>query len=85
MDDVGSLLDSRSKTHGDFSSVASISQRIKLICRQNCGPGFDLAMLESLDMIATKIARILAGNPREIDHWADIEGYARLIRERISG
>ena len=38
---------------------------------------------ESLDMIASKLAQILAGNPNEADHWLDIEGYARLARERI--
>jgi hypothetical protein len=29
-------------------------------------------------MIATKIARIVAGDPRNADHWHGIVGYARL-------
>ncbi len=33
---------------------------------------------ESLDLIATKIARILSGDPNHEDHWLDIEGYARI-------
>ena len=37
---------------------------------------------EALQMIASKIARILSGNHDEIDHWRDIAGYANLaVRE----
>ena len=34
---------------------------------------------ETLEMVATKIGRILSGNPHEVDHWKDIAGYAQLI------
>lgn len=37
--------------------------------------------LESLDLILTKIARILSGDPNEPDHWRDIEGYARIANK----
>jgi hypothetical protein len=33
---------------------------------------------ESLDLIATKMARILSGDANEPDHWEDIAGYAML-------
>lgn len=33
---------------------------------------------ESIDMILTKISRIVSGNPSEPDHWDDIAGYAFL-------
>lgn len=33
---------------------------------------------ESLDLIATKMARILSGDASEPDHWEDIAGYAML-------
>lgn len=36
---------------------------------------------EALDMMACKISRILSGQSGFEDHWADIEGYARLARE----
>ncbi|MDY0487330.1 DUF6378 domain-containing protein, partial [Pasteurella multocida] len=32
----------------------------------------------ALTMIATKIVRIVNGNPHEVDHWRDIVGYATL-------
>lgn len=39
--------------------------------------------LEALDMICHKIARILAGDPNEPDHWHDIAGYATLVEKEI--
>jgi hypothetical protein len=38
---------------------------------------------ESLDMIATKIGRILYGDPNHHDSWHDIAGYAKLVADRI--
>ena len=38
---------------------------------------------EALEHIATKIARILSGDPNHADHWNDIQGYARLVEERL--
>jgi hypothetical protein len=43
----------------------------------------DPDMQESLDMIATKIARILIGDPYHHDNWIDIAGYAMLIANRL--
>lgn len=41
-------------------------------------------MRESLDMIATKIGRILSGNPSHIDSWQDIAGYAQLVVNKLT-
>jgi hypothetical protein len=38
---------------------------------------------EALDMICSKISRILSGNPDFPDHWLDIEGYARLVNNDL--
>lgn len=38
---------------------------------------------EALETIATKIARILNGDPDYIDNWVDIAGYAMLVVERL--
>lgn len=40
-------------------------------------------MIEALEMIATKEARILAGNASEKEHWRDIAGYAMLVVNEI--
>ena len=44
-------------------------------------PYLSATQLESMDLILTKIARILSGDPNEPDHWRDIEGYARLANK----
>lgn len=78
------LLQEREKTHGDYRSTAEISQRLKKIINENTQishPHFGNIHRESLEMICTKIARILAGDPTVKDHWDDIAGYAKLAGE----
>jgi len=57
-----------------------MSQKLKAILRR--GKKWDDlsdAQKESLEMIASKIARALSGEPNEPDHWIDISGYSQLI------
>jgi Domain of unknown function (DUF6378) len=74
------LLVEREKTHGDFKNVADISQRLKHLLDEY-NSNLINAQREALDMIAVKVARILAGDPRRTEHWNDIAGYARLGAE----
>ena len=74
------LLEERAKTHGDYAENAHISQSIKTIISNS--PDYeDVPPIhkESLDLICTKIGRILSGNCNEPDHWRDIAGYAQLV------
>jgi len=71
------ILQEREKTHGDFGTMAEASQEIKYTIYLY-GKKLSAQQREALDLIATKIARILTGNPDEPDHWDDIAGYARL-------
>lgn len=82
MEDAKDILLERASTHGEFTNVANIAQTLKSIFRTG-NIHLNDVQKESLDMIAGKISRILAGDPNEPDHWLDIEGYARLARERI--
>lgn len=75
------ILDEREKTHGDFSETAEIAQELKYIIHLTNGVILSQAQMEALEMICTKIARILSGNPYEPDHWKDIAGYAELGAE----
>ena len=75
------ILDEREKTHGDFFETAEIAQELKYIIDLNCERISSRVQMEALEMICTKIARILAGNAMEADHWRDIAGYAELGRE----
>ena len=83
MTDIKDVLEERANSHGDFSFVATVAQELKHTLRLAAYASLEPWQTEALDMIASKIARILAGNADEPDHWLDIEGYARLARERI--
>lgn len=84
------ILNEREKTHGYFNSVAETSQEIRIAmqraqCKVAEVQGSESSRLintvqaEALTMMATKIARIVNGNSKELDHWRDIVGYAELV------
>lgn len=70
------LLTQRESTHGDFHQGALIFDDITKHIQN--APHLDSSHKYALTMIATKITRILQGNPHEVDHWQDICGYATL-------
>ena len=74
----------KEQENGPFQDQAIASQMIKDLCR-DCGIWGDLTDVqkEALDMIAHKIARILAGNQDNKDHWDDIAGYSSLVSREL--
>lgn len=85
---VDAILNERANTYGSFETVAGTAQDIKsLIHTALIGNPtvLDADQVEALDMIATKIARILNGNPDHVDSWIDIAGYATLVADRLKG
>ena len=79
------ILDEREKTHGDYYRTAGIAQGLKDVMRRSQNwDEIDDTEREALEMIATKIGRILSGYPHEIDHWRDIAGYAALIERWLT-
>ena len=83
---VEKLLAERGSRYGDFKGHAEITQNLKA-CMQESPRWKQLspAMKESLEMIAHKIGRILNGDPNYKDSWVDLEGYAHLISQELSG
>ena len=82
---MSDLLDEREKTHGAFYNVASMAQELKDAMRRGRNwKVLDDTERETLEMIASKIGRILAGNPHEPDHWRDVAGYATLIERALT-
>lgn len=82
MAEIKDILEERGRTHGDFTQVAETAQAIKDTLHD--APNYaqdELSSVhyEALDMIASKLARIMCGNPNEPDHWRDIAGYALLV------
>lgn len=84
MNDTYKLLAEREKTHGNYEETARISQAIKSAMNTSDGwPALESDMKESLELIATKIGRIISGDRESKEHWEDISGYAILVSRRI--
>lgn len=87
MDNINEILNTRAKTHGDFSEVAITAQLLKnnifIRLQQTSKYPLNDTQRESVDMICSKLARIISGDPNEIDHWRDIAGYALLVVKEL--
>ena len=84
--DVNKTIADRHVKYGDYAVQTLTAQGIKEAMRQAPNWKFLGAdQKESLELIATKISRILHGDPLNYDSWHDISGYAELITERLNG
>ena len=83
-DKIDKLLKERGKVHGDFGEHARLTQELKGVAHTS-GNWDELSyeQKEAIDMILHKLGRILAGDPNHEDHWADLQGYARLAADRL--
>lgn len=78
------LLLARETTHGPYLQVAEYSQHLKTVFRSHVGYGnLTAVQRESIDLMCTKFARALCGNPDHKDHWDDLAGYAKLVAETL--
>ena len=77
-------LKERNKTHGNFADCSATAQELKQWMR-DVGSWRYLAydQREALELSATKISRLLHGDPNHIDGWHDIAGFAMLIEQRL--
>jgi hypothetical protein len=79
MESNDALLNERQKTHGDFNEVARVSQSIRAIMKDTTNwESLNQNQREALEMICSKLGRILSGNHNFKDHWDDVAGYAKL-------
>jgi len=86
--DVDAILNERATTYGRFVDVAEIAQEIKATIRigdTNRSEELPADQIEALDMIASKMGRILGGDSNYVDSWIDIAGYATLVADRLQG
>ena len=85
---VDKVLDARAVEYGTFRDGAELMQSIK---RKLAGHAQKHDRLyaddqwEALEMIVHKMARIVNGNPDNVDSWTDIAGYAMLVADRLKG
>jgi hypothetical protein len=87
-EDVGKILNERGANYGTFLGLSQVTQRLKGVAHQFAGQHnktFDADQAEALDMIFTKIGRILNGDANHTDSWIDIAGYATLVADRLQG
>ena len=85
---VNTLLQERALQYGTFASLAKTAQEFKSVLYRELGSrNKRLAddQAEALDMIMTKIARVINGDADHVDTWNDIAGYAKLVAERLQG
>lgn len=93
-DSVAATLVQRGSRYGDFSDHAEVCQDLKEVmisAETKAADGrviFGWSKLsnvqkQALEVIADKIARILTGDPNYDDNWHDIQGYAKLVEDRL--
>lgn len=81
---LDATLHERGARYGDFSDHAFIAQALQDVMRD--APGWnrcDAVKRQALTVVADKIARVLSGDPSYADNWHDMQGYARLVEERL--
>lgn len=84
--EIDLLLEARDATHGKYEKTAAAAQAIKAVLHKQDGwYNLEDDAKEALDMWATKVGRILGGNPDTIEHWIDCAGYSQLIVNRLKG
>jgi transposase len=85
---VDAVLAERGARYGNFIDQARIAQQLKNVAHtfaMQQGKTFDVDQAEAIDMILSKLARILNGDPHYADSWIDIAGYAKLVADRLEG
>jgi len=85
IDDEGSrkepedIIADRDRTHGDWKEQSELGHSLKHRMVISVGwSKLNPSQMEALEMIQTKISRILTGDATHEDHWDDIAGYAKL-------
>ena len=83
---VDKTLEERGARYGSFEDHARICQALKdTMVFESVGKfkALPADMRQALEVIQDKVARILSGDPYYIDNWHDIQGYAKLIENRL--
>ncbi len=93
---IENTLAERGNRYGDFTDHADLAQGIQFRMQKFClkadnEAGFiepwkdrlNNVQRQALTVISDKIARILSGDPNYADNWHDIQGYAKLVEDRL--
>lgn len=93
---VEATLAQRGSRYGDFTDHAAVCQEFKDLAtscttwnpelpneRIHGWQRLDSVKRQAIEVIFDKIARILTGDPNYDDNWHDIQGYAKLVEDRL--
>ena len=81
---ITDTLAERGARYGDFSDHAKCSQSLQDTLRCEIGwQRLNDVQRQALTVICDKIARIMTGDPNYDDNWHDIQGYAKLVEDRL--
>lgn len=81
---IEQTLEERGSRYGTLKDNGNVAQCIKFHCRLAGGwHRLKTDQQEALDQIASKIARILSGDPNYPDNWHDIAGYATCVEKAL--
>lgn len=74
----------RGERYGTFKENAGLAQELKQVLKYS-GKFFSLLpnQREALEMIMSKVSRIICGDADYTDSWHDIAGYATLIEQEL--
>lgn len=81
---LDTTLGERGASYGSYAEQSRVEKNIKDAMRDSLK--WNLLSSDAqcaLEMIATKISRLVTGDPDHFDSWHDIQGYARLVADRI--
>lgn len=77
-------LEARGMRYGEFTHNARVAQDLKDVFRKSDNwKRLEADQREALDIIASKISRLLTGDPDYPDNWHDIRGFSKLVEDRL--
>ena len=81
---IDATLAERGNRYGSYPEHARITQAIKAAMADSPNwAGLAADQRETLEMVAHKVGRILNGDPDFHDSWHDINGYVKLVADRL--
>lgn len=94
---VEATLAQRGSRYGDFTDHAGLAQGLMFRLQTFNKPDAEMVegfrvpwrhdlndvQRQAITVIMDKIARILSGDPNYDDNWHDIQGYAKLVEDRL--
>lgn len=84
MTTIDDTLAERGARYGDFTDHARVAQRLQFNLRDKTNwARLSDVQRQALTVICDKLARIVTGDPNYHDNWHDIQGYAKLVEDRL--